>query len=284
MQDIISAALSEDELDSAALVDDIAAAMGDDARAEMIARTETMRASNEGQQEAWDQAVTAGLLTGNEQQEWITADDEATCPICDPMDGVTVGLDEMFEVDGDEIDGPPAHPNCRCTLGLSLEPTVAYSPDQARDKKGEFTNGKNADKVAKAKASHVPMTKERLAAATAQEHIVAKAIGAEHMGGNKPMDNVIRKGETITHAIEIKTILSGAKYDKITMHPSSRREKERFARRPPGQRTAAEKHTIAIDTRGPKPVYYHREGYGSFRLHTMTRVKSVNALYSKVRA
>lgn len=279
LNEIISDALADDTLDSAQLVDDIAAALGDDARAEMIARTETMAASNAGQQEAWDQAVEAGLLSGDELQEWITASDEAACPVCSDMDGEQVGLDEMFEVDGEDMDGPPAHPNCRCTIGLVM-PTnamrAAYSPDQERNEKGEFGGG--GDRAAKAKASHVPMTKERLAAATAQEHLIAKALGAEHMGGNKPMDNVIRDKGKITHAIEIKTILPGAKYDKITMHPDSRRGKERFARK-----NKSESHTVAVDTRGPKPVYYHREGFGSFRLHSMTRVKSLNALRSRVR-
>lgn len=91
---------------------------GDDARAELIARTETMAASNEGQQEAWSQAVDDGLLTGNEKQEWITTPDDRLCPICAPLDGEQVGLNEYFDVDGEQLDGPPAHPNCRCTVGL----------------------------------------------------------------------------------------------------------------------------------------------------------------------
>jgi hypothetical protein len=58
--------------------------IGDPERAELIARTETMRASNEGQQEAWDQAVEEGLLTGNEQQEWIVTPDDRLCPSASP--------------------------------------------------------------------------------------------------------------------------------------------------------------------------------------------------------
>jgi SPP1 gp7 family putative phage head morphogenesis protein len=102
------------------LADQIEDLVGDAGRADTIARTETIRASNQGQQEAWDQAVDAGLLTGSEQQEWIVTPDDRLCPVCEPLDGVTVGLDESFSVDGDEIDGPPAHPNCRCTVGLVI--------------------------------------------------------------------------------------------------------------------------------------------------------------------
>jgi SPP1 gp7 family putative phage head morphogenesis protein len=108
----------EGDFDVDQLTQDIADAIGDDERADLIARTETMRASNEGQQEAWDQAVEEGLLTGTERQEWIVTPDDRLCPICEPMDGVVTDLDGYFDVDGDQIDGPPAHPRCRCTIGL----------------------------------------------------------------------------------------------------------------------------------------------------------------------
>lgn len=102
------------------LADDIAELIGDPERAELIARTETMQASNEGQQEAWDQAVEDGLLTGNEEQEWIVTPDDRLCPECEPFDGVTAELGGTFEAGGEESDGPPLHPRCRCTLGLKL--------------------------------------------------------------------------------------------------------------------------------------------------------------------
>lgn len=80
-------------------------------RARTIARTETMRASNEGQAQLWKQAQDAGLLTGRERKVWITAD---PCPICAALDGERVGLNEDFSIGSD----PPAHPNCRCTVGI----------------------------------------------------------------------------------------------------------------------------------------------------------------------
>lgn len=107
-----------DTLPANELADKIAEAIGDNARADLIAETETMAASNEGVQEAWDQAVEEGLLTGKEQQVWIVTPDDHLCPICDGLDGQAVGLDEQFEYNGDTFDGPPAHPRCRCTIGI----------------------------------------------------------------------------------------------------------------------------------------------------------------------
>ena len=98
------------------LIKDIAATLGDDERAATIARTETMYAANHGKLLEAQDAVDAGDLSEDAVKEWITTPDDLLCPICEPMDGVQVPLDEDFDVDGDSIDGPPAHPNCRCTV------------------------------------------------------------------------------------------------------------------------------------------------------------------------
>jgi len=109
------------EFDTHDLADKITELIGDESRAETIARTETMAASNGGQREAWAQAVNDGLLNGDEEEEWITTPDDKTCPICLPMDGEKKPLGGKFNVDGAQIDGPPAHPRCRCTTGLALK-------------------------------------------------------------------------------------------------------------------------------------------------------------------
>ena len=111
----------EEQFDVDDLAEKIEELIGDADRAETIARTETLRASNEGQSQLWDQAKDAGLLTGDEQQEWIVTPDDRLCPICEPMDGETVPLNGKFRLNtGEDVDSPPAHPNCRCTVALSV--------------------------------------------------------------------------------------------------------------------------------------------------------------------
>lgn len=110
----------EEQFDVDELTERIADLVGDDARAETIARTETMTASNAGQQLAWDQAIDEGFLTGDEKQEWIVTPDDRLCPICEPLDGQTVKLGAKFDTELGKVDGPPAHPNCRCTVALSV--------------------------------------------------------------------------------------------------------------------------------------------------------------------
>lgn len=119
IRDLVEGAF-DGEYDTDDLANQIEELIGDATRAETIARTETMRASNQGQLEAWDQATEKGLLTGSESLEWITTPDDRLCPICEPLDGQTAPRGGTFEVDGDRITAPPAHPRCRCTVGLSF--------------------------------------------------------------------------------------------------------------------------------------------------------------------
>lgn len=97
-------------------------------RTEMIARTEVLRASNFGTEEAYRQS---NVVSG---KEWLTAVDDKVCPGCEYMDGKIVGVEEDFFKEGETLtvnqDGkkytykfdmfdvkhPPLHVGCRCTL------------------------------------------------------------------------------------------------------------------------------------------------------------------------
>lgn len=93
-------------------------------RAEQIARTEVIRATNFATEEAYRQSKIV------KAKEWLTAIDERVCPWCASMDGKIIPVDKSFfeeggslTVDGKTIkfdllgvDHPPLHPNCRCTL------------------------------------------------------------------------------------------------------------------------------------------------------------------------
>lgn len=69
-------------------------------RATLIARTETLRAHNEGRKVFYREV-------GVTKVKWLTAQDERTCPECGSLDG------QVFKID--EAPGPPKHPACRCT-------------------------------------------------------------------------------------------------------------------------------------------------------------------------
>jgi SPP1 gp7 family putative phage head morphogenesis protein len=91
-------------------------------RAEVIARTEALRASNFATVEAYRQSE---VVSG---KEWLTERDDRTCPFCEELDGKIVELDGNYYDEGDtftlgdsklefeyEVAQPPLHPDCRCT-------------------------------------------------------------------------------------------------------------------------------------------------------------------------
>jgi SPP1 gp7 family putative phage head morphogenesis protein len=77
-------------------------------RAQRIARTETIGAANFG-------AKTGYREAGVSQLEWLSARDDRTCEICEPMDG------EMFPINNAPDIPFSSHPNCRCTWLPVLE-------------------------------------------------------------------------------------------------------------------------------------------------------------------
>lgn len=92
-------------------------------RAEMIARSETIRASNAG-------ALEAYRLAGVRKKQWYAALDERTCAFCGEMHekvleverawfrvGEEMTVDnQVLVMDYEDVGFPPLHPDCRCTV------------------------------------------------------------------------------------------------------------------------------------------------------------------------
>ena len=66
---------------------------------EMIARTETLRAHNQGRMKFYN---TVGVT----KVEWMAVGDERMCPVCQELDGKIYPIDKVPNI--------PAHPHCRC--------------------------------------------------------------------------------------------------------------------------------------------------------------------------
>jgi hypothetical protein len=82
-------------------------------RSETIARSEIMDALNAGADEAYSQAQEKGLLSEDATKEVILTD--GACEECVSIaDEGPVPINEDFSEDG-----PPFHPNCRCTTAIA---------------------------------------------------------------------------------------------------------------------------------------------------------------------
>lgn len=107
---------------------DRAAAQALARRAEGIARTELMTASNAGRFSGFSAGIGNGVYSDQSRKEWITGGDP--CDDCDPLDGEIVGWDESFSIG---LLTPPVHPNCRCV--------VAFLPPAREEDRREETDG-----------------------------------------------------------------------------------------------------------------------------------------------
>lgn len=83
-------------------------------RARLIAQTEIIRAYSEGAVQRYE---SSDVVTG---KRWVDGQPKA-CPVCKSgLNGKIVGLRDMFKSRYGPLNGPPAHPGCRCTLAPVL--------------------------------------------------------------------------------------------------------------------------------------------------------------------
>lgn len=102
------------------------------ARGDLIGSNEVFTAINFGRQMTFMKAVHMKILSKDAHKTWLTAIDERVCPVCRPMDGISVPINDVFNVvmplpktgRGRNRKSvahivPPVHPNCRCTIVLT---------------------------------------------------------------------------------------------------------------------------------------------------------------------
>lgn len=88
-------------------------------RAELMARTEIIRAHAEAQLDTMEEL---GVTEVGVMVEWSTAGDDRVCPLCQPLEGVILKIEEARGL-------IPRHPACRCT----------YIPANVGEPRGEKT-------------------------------------------------------------------------------------------------------------------------------------------------
>jgi SPP1 gp7 family putative phage head morphogenesis protein len=109
-------------------------------RSETIARTEIIRAHAEGQLDALEKmgidSVTAAV-------EWSTALDNNVCPLCQPLEGMVLKINEARGM-------LPRHPNCRCAWRPA---NVGESQDKQKRTKAQISTALKRSRKAEGKKS-----------------------------------------------------------------------------------------------------------------------------------
>lgn len=95
-------------------------------RSEMIARTETTRASSFGVRESGRQLIDQGTFEKDEVfKEWVSIIDNRTTESCISRDGLEVPINEEYpDPSGqfDAVEGPPGHVGCRGDEVINIKP------------------------------------------------------------------------------------------------------------------------------------------------------------------
>ena len=87
-------------------------------RVKKLAKQEEHNIDEQAKQFAWMWLQDKGRLNEKAQKLWITAKDERVCPVCGPLHGKKVGINERFRTKEGEFWTPGLHPNCRCVVRL----------------------------------------------------------------------------------------------------------------------------------------------------------------------
>ncbi len=168
-------------------------------RAEVIARTEILRASNQG-------ALTVYKQYDVKRVRWLTAADERVCSVCGPLHR------RVFPIDQIPFGGPPAHPRCRCFATANIatsEEEGRLLDDEARQNAEEFKvreNEKSAKRQEKV-AEKIKLEEEYRADIKSGKYklTVRENIQKRHIEGTKEyLDYVARleqKGSKVKPSI-----------------------------------------------------------------------------------
>lgn len=88
-------------------------------RAQRIAQYEVHKALQDAQRAVWAQDRAAGVMGPDKVRVWRVHKDEKRCADCRPMNGQRAtlrpnGKGYVMKRSGQQVVGPPVHPNCRC--------------------------------------------------------------------------------------------------------------------------------------------------------------------------
>jgi HK97 family phage portal protein len=184
--------------------------IADSNRAEMIARTESIRASNSASVEAYRQS---GVVVA---KEWLTERDNRTCPFCNKLDGKAIGLNKNYFNKGDtfkakdengnevtlkielaNVGEPPVHPDCRCTtipvIDTSTEAVGADDAILKSDVEELVTVAKGQDESFQASVKNIASNLEAKAIKGPVKSVdrILEKIKNDYLGSTDPIGRVL---------------------------------------------------------------------------------------------
>lgn len=148
-------------------------------RIRKLSTQEEHNVEQQAQQLAWMWLQDKGRLNERAQKIWITAKDEKVCPVCGPLNGKKVGINEKFVTKEGEFWTPGLHPNCRCYLRLienKYQLEKRFDPHQPRGHDGRWSGGQSRQRQLGTKVNRLESPSARVLQGTII-HRSAQAVG-----------------------------------------------------------------------------------------------------------
>jgi len=238
-------------------------------RAEMIARSETIWASNAGAVSAYKQS---GVVEG---KEWIVADDERTCDYCRSMGvqygkGRAVALDRPFLNKGDYVFAGARAPQSIPGVAGFLPNCKGYGDGITKGTRSCLTPFDVA-RSKRAKEAYTACTKEMTDKGVQFERKLAKKLGLTWLKNNEHWDclkggtiaDYYARSKKVTDVVECKRLMV-RQADRITCKniPKRNAEAAEFGKH-------IKKHYVIFDDRpGMGGQLYYADKLGDFRFGT----------------
>lgn len=112
-------------------------------RADRIARHEAWASMQIGKNVVWMLQQSLGIVPEGAMKQWVTAEDERVCPVCAPLDGAQVSINDKFETAQGYFWTPAIHINCRCDIKLifpeEIEKAMGNDKFNRTEKGGRFS-------------------------------------------------------------------------------------------------------------------------------------------------
>jgi hypothetical protein len=211
-------------------------------RTKKLSAQEEHNIDEQAKQYAWMWLQDKGKLSTKAQKMWVTARDERVCPVCGPLHGKKVGINDRFVTKEGAFWTPGLHPNCRCVIRL-LENRFSKADWDPKEhpRGGDPENRGRFSAVSRTKEPEKPVIEstiwESLKEAPPEEKLSmtetpAPAEGKLSMGGGEKLSmgrlsmlGTLSMGESSKLSMTEDKKISAAEGEKISMSRAEAMEK-----------------------------------------------------------
>jgi hypothetical protein len=230
------------------------------ARAQMIGEEEAFAASQTGKSVQWLILRSTGDIPADSKKKWSTRNDEQVCPICRPLDGQVVELDERFHTEAGNLWAPGAHIGCRCEVHLDYSGDIGKAADyleshrrapeamaRSRAKQEQASDDFWRKQTRGSNGRWVDMNRAQPSAALARDDYISVPIPQPKIKPTPALAHLLQEVDTFSSGDSTKSLKLGSALDSVLGATTSAPSREMLSEVVKRQDTKSLQHSIALD-------------------------------------